>query len=222
MDDSKNLKNARNDCTKERILDEAEALFALRGYDAVSVREITGAANCNLAAVNYHFGKKQNLYLEVFRSRWLPRAVRIQKCFRESLASNAALTPSTVVESLAQAFIDGPLSEEERKRHHQLISGELAKPTEAFQMIADQALRPLFENLLQDLRSALPDDIEEERLALNIFSVFAMVLYFSFARPLISTFMGCDYDADFKGRLVDHIVEFTIKGLGAKSKETRL
>jgi AcrR family transcriptional regulator len=222
MDASINLKNVKNDCTKERILDKAEALFALKGYDAVSVREITGAANCNLAGVNYHFGNKQNLYLEVFRSRWLPRAIRIQNCFRESLASNGTLTPSIVVESLAQAFIEGPLSEEERKRHHQLISGELAKPTAAFKMIADQALRPLFENLLQDLRSALPDDIEEERLALNIFSVFGMVLYFNFARPLISNFMDCDNDADFKGRLIDHIVEFSINGLGASSKETRL
>ena len=84
-------------------------------------------------------------------------------------------------------------------------------------MIADQALRPLLENLLQDLRSALPDDIEEERLALNIFSVFGMVLYFNFARPLISNFMDCDNDADFKGRLIDHIVEFSINGLGARS-----
>ena len=217
MDASINLKNVKNDCTKERILDKAEALFALKGYDAVSVREITGAASCNLAGVNYHFGNKQNLYLEVFRSRWLPRAIRIHECFRESLASNGTLTPSIVVESLAQAFIEGPLSEEERKRHHQLISGELAKPTAAFKMIADQALRPLFENLLQDLRSALPDDIEEERLALNIFSVFGMVLYFNFARPLISSFMGCDNDADFKGRLIDHIVEFSINGLGARS-----
>ena len=217
MDDCVNTKNAQNDCTKERILDEAEALFALKGYDAVSVREITAAAHCNLAGVNYHFGNKQNLYLEVFRSRWLPRAVRIQKCFRESLASNGALTASIVVESLAQAFLEGPLSEEERKRHHQLISGELAKPTAAFKMIADQALRPLFENLLQDLRSALPDDIEEERRVLNIFSVFGMVLYFYFARQLISSFMGCDNDADFKGRLIDHIVEFSVNGLGARS-----
>jgi hypothetical protein len=52
--------------------------------------------------------------------------------------------------------------------------------------------------------------------------VFAMVLYFNFARVLISRFTGCDYDADFKGRLVDHIVEFSINGLGAKSKETRI
>ena len=220
MDDRITLNNAKNDHTKDRILDEAEALFALSGYDAVSVREITSAANCNLAAVNYHFGNKQNLYLEVFKSRWLPRAVRIQKCFRKSLAANGALTPSTVIESLAQAFIAGPLSEEERRCHHQLISSEMAKPTEAFKMIADQALRPLFDSLFEDLRSVLPDDIEEERLALNIFSVFAMVLYFNFARPLISSFTGCDYDAAFKGRLVDHIVEFSINGLGAESKET--
>ncbi|MEJ2220434.1 MAG: TetR family transcriptional regulator, partial [Desulfobacterales bacterium] len=71
MDNRRKLKAANNDHTRERILDEAESLFALKGYDAVSVREITGAANCNLAAVNYHFGNKRNLYLEVFRSRWL-------------------------------------------------------------------------------------------------------------------------------------------------------
>ena len=221
MDDRISPNNAKNDRTKDRILDEAEALFALRGYDAVSVREITGAATCNLAAVNYHFGNKQNLYLEVFRSRWLPRAVRIQKCFCESLAANRTVTPESVVESLAQAFIAGPLSEEERRRHHQLISGEMAKPTDAFKMVTDQALRPLFDNLLKDLRSAMPDDIEEEKLALNIFSIFAMVLYFNFARPLISSFTGCDYDADFKKRLVDHIVDFSINGLGAELKETK-
>jgi hypothetical protein len=44
-----------------------------------------------------------------------------------------------------------------------------------------------------------------------------MVLYFNFARPLISNFMDCDNDADFKGRLIDHIVEFSINGLGARS-----
>jgi TetR/AcrR family transcriptional regulator, regulator of cefoperazone and chloramphenicol sensitivity len=215
MDDSPNLNNTDNDRTKERILDEAEALFALKGYDSVSVREITGAANCNLAAVNYHFGNKKKLYLEVFRSRWLPRATRIKKKFQESLKATGSLTPSAVVQSLARSFLEGPLSEEEHHRHHQLIFSELAKPTEAFEMVADQAFRPLFDSLIEDLRCVLPDDIGEERLALNICSVFAMVLYFNFARTLISSFTGCDYDAAFKGRLVDHIVEFSINGLGA-------
>lgn len=222
MGNRKKLNNANNDHTKERILEEAESLFALKGYDAVSIREITGAAKCNLAAVNYHFGNKKNLYLEVFRSRWLPRAARIKKSFENSLKGTGTLTPSVVVQSLARAFLEGPFSEEERKRHHQLISGELAKPTEAFKMIADQALRPMFDSLVEDLRRVLPDDIEEEKLVLNIFSVLAMVLYFNFARILISSFSGCDYDANFKGRLVDHIVEFSINGLSAESKETRI
>ena len=89
-------------------------------------------------------------------------------------------------------------------------------------MIADQALRPMFDSLFKDLRRVLPDKMEEEKLVLNIFSVLAMVLYFNFARILISSFTGCDYDADFKRRLVDHIVEFSIHGLGAGAKETRI
>ena len=73
--------------SKERILDEAEALFAEKGFHAVTVREITRAARCNLAAVNYYFGNKRNLYLEVFRARWIPRARRVQSSFRDALSA---------------------------------------------------------------------------------------------------------------------------------------
>ncbi|MHC4998559.1 MAG: TetR/AcrR family transcriptional regulator, partial [Planctomycetota bacterium] len=41
---------------RNRILDVAEALFCERGFEGVSVRELTAAAGCNLAAVNYYFG----------------------------------------------------------------------------------------------------------------------------------------------------------------------
>ena len=74
-------KSNQGDPTRERILDQAEILFAQKGYQAVSVREITTAARCNLAAVNYHFGNKENLYLEVFRARWVPRAGRVRENF---------------------------------------------------------------------------------------------------------------------------------------------
>ena len=55
--------------TRERLLDVAERLFAERGFGATSVRGITAEAGCNLAAVNYHFGGKDQLYEEVFRRR---------------------------------------------------------------------------------------------------------------------------------------------------------
>jgi AcrR family transcriptional regulator len=47
--------------TKTRILDSAEDLFIEHGFEAMSMRQITSRANVNLAAVNYHFGSKEQL-----------------------------------------------------------------------------------------------------------------------------------------------------------------
>jgi AcrR family transcriptional regulator len=51
------------------VLATAERLFALNGFNSVSVRDITAAAGVNLAAVNYHFGGKDALLYEIFRRR---------------------------------------------------------------------------------------------------------------------------------------------------------
>ena len=208
----------KNDITKERLLNEAEALFAQKGYDAVSIREITTVAHCNLAAVNYHFSSKQNLYLEVFRSRWVPRARRLQEYFRKSLAAQDSPSPTAVAKSLAEAFLVGPLSDEERQRHHQLMARELGQPTEAFELVAEQVIRPFFKGLAGSLRPFMPEGLSEERLMLNILSMFATVLYFSFAHVAVTRITGHEYDAAFKAQLVEHITEFSVKGLGGIEK----
>ncbi len=215
----KNSHNHKYELTRERLLDEAEDLFAQRGYHAVSVREITKAAESNLAAVNYHFGNKQNLYLEVFRSRWLPRASRIQQSFRKSLKDCGNPTPNLVVQSFARAFLEGPMSTDERTRHLKLISGELAQPTEAFELVVEQVFRPLFGKLLADLSKVMPDTIDEKRMILNVFSILSMVLYFNFARPLITSFLGGQEGDDLETRLVDHIVQFSLNGVDAGKEE---
>ncbi len=55
--------------TKDRILTAAEELFALHGFAGTSLRQVTSKADVNIAAVNYHFGSKDNLVNEVFRRR---------------------------------------------------------------------------------------------------------------------------------------------------------
>ena len=55
--------------TKGLILATAERLFAQRGFQAVSVRDITAEAGVNIASVNYHFGSKDGLLYEIFRRR---------------------------------------------------------------------------------------------------------------------------------------------------------
>ncbi|QTN32231.1 TetR family transcriptional regulator [Akkermansiaceae bacterium] len=46
---------------KKKLLDAAEILVAAKGFDFVSVRDVTGAAGANVAAVNYHFGSREGL-----------------------------------------------------------------------------------------------------------------------------------------------------------------
>ncbi|HXU99316.1 MAG TPA: TetR family transcriptional regulator [Caulobacteraceae bacterium] len=59
----------REAATKAAIFNAAERLFALEGFQNVSVRDITAAAAVNLASVNYHFGSKDALLFEIFRRR---------------------------------------------------------------------------------------------------------------------------------------------------------
>jgi AcrR family transcriptional regulator len=55
--------------TKNLVFAAAERLFAVHGFQKVSVRDITAEAGVNLASVNYHFGSKDALLFEIFRRR---------------------------------------------------------------------------------------------------------------------------------------------------------
>jgi AcrR family transcriptional regulator len=60
-----------SDQTRTAILSAAERLYADRGFGDVTLRDIVAAANVNLAAVNYHFGSKDELIAELFVTRSL-------------------------------------------------------------------------------------------------------------------------------------------------------
>lgn len=85
------MSGARNsEATRERILDAAAILFAERGFDNVSLRDITAHGLANVAAVNYHFGTKEALWEKVLEKVILPlNAVR--KRGLESLGADADL-----------------------------------------------------------------------------------------------------------------------------------
>ncbi len=86
--------------TKERILSAAESLFAQRGFDGASLRQLTLAAGVNLAAVNYHFGSKEKLVEQIFRRRL--DALNSRRL--EALACVAG-AETTTLEDVLSAFI---------------------------------------------------------------------------------------------------------------------
>lgn len=68
MKEQNQAKTVYTDATKERIIKESVKLFANKGYAATSIKDISKAANVNIAAVNYHFTNKENLYKQLLSS----------------------------------------------------------------------------------------------------------------------------------------------------------
>lgn len=91
--------------TKDRILGAAEELFARHGFGGTSLRQVTSRADVNIAAVNYHFGSKENLVNEVFRRRM--DGMSEQRLVR--LAAACAAHPGEL-EPILAAFVEPALA----------------------------------------------------------------------------------------------------------------
>lgn len=94
--------------TRERILDAAEALFASQGFHPTTLRQITHAAEVNLAAVNYHFGAKQELIRAVFRRRL--DALNEARLARLEAIGPLQADDSGALEAVLEAFIEPALA----------------------------------------------------------------------------------------------------------------
>lgn len=91
--------------TKERILSAAEDLFAKSGFAGASLRQVTSAANVNLAAVNYHFGSKENLINELFKRR-----LDDLTAARMAALDKAKALRQPTLENVLEAFVQPALS----------------------------------------------------------------------------------------------------------------
>jgi AcrR family transcriptional regulator len=97
--------NSPHFSTKERILGAAEALFAQHGFAGTSLRQVTSRADVNLAAVNYHFGSKENLVNEVFRRR-MDEMSHARIAALESVRASSPMS----LEAILAAFIEPALA----------------------------------------------------------------------------------------------------------------
>ncbi len=94
----------KGDATKLKILDAAESLFAHKGFDGVTVRQITREAEVDVALVNYHFGTKR----ELFDSVLMRRAEVVNQDRLDALhgVSREAAPDAPTVEAIIHAFLE--------------------------------------------------------------------------------------------------------------------
>jgi len=199
----------RHDDTRIRLLEAAGEVFAEKGFQAATVREICSRAGANVAAVNYHFGDKQRLYVEVMRYahrrfserplvRWPPGTPRAEKLrwFIEQMLADMREEP-------------GP------SWRRRLMMREMAEPTEACLAVMHAFIQPRRELLREILGEILPPDLPEADRQLIAFSIVGQCLFHRVHWPVVKMMAGEEIFRSFDlARLTDHITRFSLAALG--------
>ena len=147
--------------TKAAVLAAAERLFALHGFQNVSVRDITAEAGVNLASVNYHFGSKDALLFEIFRRRTRELNRERARRLHEANNGNGGKPP---VREILEAYFAPPLRwsapDNERRISIQFIIRARSEGTEEMKEVLRNDVSHLarFADALLAVRPDLPKE----------------------------------------------------------------
>lgn len=162
--------------TRERIVKAAEVLFAGKGFAATSLRQITKVAGVNLAAVNYHFGSKENLLVEI-----LDRVVGPINTQRLQLLDEveAGTTPDTKAVLTAFLLPDLKVLAELRIRDSSLprfVARMYTEGTELMGQIMGRQFAEAQKRFYAAFAEALPD-LATEEIGWRLHCVVGIVVY---------------------------------------------
>ncbi len=160
--------------TKAAVFGAAERLFALHGFQNVSVRDITAAAGVNLASVNYHFGSKDALLFEIFRRRTAELNRERARMLHEAAGRHNGRPP---VREILAAYFTPPLRwgspENTRRISVQFIIRSRSEGTEDMREVLRNDVSHL-ERFANALMAARPD-IPKEDVYWRLHFVLGMV-----------------------------------------------
>ena len=196
--------------TRELLLRAACGLFAARGYRETRTQDVCRIARANIAAVNYHFGGKKELYRAVWD--WaLERAVREERGARLSKDPDRTWLYKYVhacVMSVFDAGSSGILS--------RLMAAELADPSPISAELLATHVAPRRAELEERLRRMIGPGVTDWQIACCIFSIHAQFTALAISHPARKALFGADRPAARDAeRLAREICAFVVGGIRA-------
>ena len=219
--DEKN-KSKNGDKARQRLLDAAEKLFAEHGFDGVPVRDITSLANCNVAAINYHFGGKDKLYLEIMKNRMETlREIRINSI--KEVMSRPGTTLEDLLRAFSWAFLNPLVDEESGAQLMKLMIREMLDPHLPSNMLFEKVIKPVVNELVEGIMKACPG-IDMLKAAFCIHSIVAQLLHTIHTTKMLAKVesLPLPWETPTFEDFVDHIVEFSaaaIRSFADKARE---
>lgn len=205
----------------DRLIEAAEELFCRRGFTETSIRDIAASAGCNVASVNYYFGGKDNLYLEVWRRRLaFMRDTRLASIEKVMLASDRPQLED-LLRSYAVSFIEPLIDGSPHCRFINLMAREMIEP----HLPKDMYLTELVSPVLDAFRKALVEIcpwLSEQSVPMVVFSVVGQLLMHTvcvkemFEESSHPELSKIDLEA-----IVNHVVAFSAAGIRGSANGTR-
>jgi TetR/AcrR family transcriptional regulator, regulator of cefoperazone and chloramphenicol sensitivity len=195
------------DPTKARLLEAAGEEFAEKGFEGATVRVICERAGANQAAVNYHFGDKEQLYEQA-----VLHAHRCGPGMAEDVGDSGS--PAEDLRLYVAMFLRNVVALKSPTWHQTLMLREMVNPTRASETLVRESIRPRFEKLSSIIRRLCPG-ADDRRVHALAFSVVGQCLHYKLTRSISERLVGPEgfeqLDIDY---LIDHITRFTLAALG--------
>ncbi|GAB4388288.1 MAG: TetR family transcriptional regulator [Thermodesulfovibrionales bacterium] len=199
--------------TRQKLLEAGESLFLKRGYEGVSVRELSEKAGVNSALINYHFQGKRNLYREVFRKRLAEIGAKRMAALEEAVGEGGTPDLARVIRAYVSGFLGEMLSSRDMERLLDIVSREMSHSGIATDIMVKEIAAPLHRLLKDAIKRARPH-LSDEKASLCIISVTGQMFHFVRAREIIKRITGHGYTKEFVDEVVEHITEFSLRGIG--------
>lgn len=203
---------------KTRLLSVAERLFAERGLRCTSIRELANEAGVNIAAVNYYFRSKDELYVEALRHA-MRRSGDAQPSFNrileEAVADGSPKAAREGIRRFIEVFVTTLYCTDGCPNYTAaLMSHEMLHPTGALKNVIDEFIRPKFKVLAQLIRQARPDLTNQREIAMTCMSIVAQCLHVHFTMPISMELVQWDKMTPARVKaLAEHIAGFSLKAL---------
>jgi AcrR family transcriptional regulator len=198
--------------TRDRILGAAERLFAERGLEGASLRQLTAEAKVNLAAVNYHFGSKDNLIAEVFSRRLDQLGEDRLRALRTVQASGKA-----TLEDLLRAFVEPALAmtigESGGSAFMRVLAHAYAEQNEQLRSFLSERYGHVLKTFADAFADVLPD-LSRETLYWRLDFVAGALVYAMAEFGLIRRRAGVSEKAH-RSRASQQFIQFAAAGLRA-------
>lgn len=212
------MNTKENQNTTDRLFQVAAEVFAEHGYQNTGIREICKQAGVNQAAINYHFRTKFNFYKAVLRHAFetagptRPMPV---------LADNPR-DPEGQFEEWVHWYVERLLGERAQSVVSKLIQAEMRDPTEAFELLVHESMRPRYDSLKELLAALLKRDRDDPLIQNCCLSVLGQMLIFVYGRPMLDRLkLFPDQSPDSVDAIAKHIHAYALSGILAVDKQNR-